>query len=161
MPRGTPRKTRGRAGRYSFLVRNFHSLLPAGLSRRFPEVRVLCVPLRFFPSRSLRDVSRMASNPCVGFGRQQHAVDGQTAGGYRRMVDASRIIMDARPRPEEPQRNPSADGYLCAITFSSSGINKYVDVIMLRTAEEGKWYPPLRYPLIQIDDVRLPLGCRP
>ena len=33
-PRGTPRKTRGRVVRYSFLVRNFHSLLSAGLSRR-------------------------------------------------------------------------------------------------------------------------------
>jgi hypothetical protein len=33
-PRGTQRKTRGRVDRYSFLVRNLHSLLPAGLSRR-------------------------------------------------------------------------------------------------------------------------------
>ena len=33
-PRGTQRKTRGRAVRYSFLVRLFHSLLRAGLSRR-------------------------------------------------------------------------------------------------------------------------------
>ena len=33
-PRGTQRKTRGRVDRYSFLVRIFHSLLPAGLSRR-------------------------------------------------------------------------------------------------------------------------------
>ena len=33
-PRGTPRETRGRVARYSFLVRNFHPLLPAGLSRR-------------------------------------------------------------------------------------------------------------------------------
>ena len=33
-PRGTQRKTRGRADRYSFLVRNFHPLLHAGLSRR-------------------------------------------------------------------------------------------------------------------------------
>ena len=33
-PRGEPRKTQGRVGRYSFLVRLFHSLLHAGLSRR-------------------------------------------------------------------------------------------------------------------------------
>ena|SRR5215467_3420476 len=33
-PCGTQRKTRGRAVRYSFLVRLFHSLLHAGLSRR-------------------------------------------------------------------------------------------------------------------------------
>src|SRR6516164_3118217 len=33
-PRDTQRKTRGRADRYSFLVRLFHSLLRAGLSRR-------------------------------------------------------------------------------------------------------------------------------
>jgi hypothetical protein len=48
MPHGLPRKTRGRADRYSFLVGNFHPLLPAGLSRRFPDVRVLGVRLRFF-----------------------------------------------------------------------------------------------------------------
>jgi hypothetical protein len=34
-PRGAQRKTRGRVDRYSFLVRIFHPLLPAGLSRRF------------------------------------------------------------------------------------------------------------------------------
>jgi hypothetical protein len=34
VPRDTQRKTRGRADRYSFLVRNFHPLLHAGLSRR-------------------------------------------------------------------------------------------------------------------------------
>ena len=34
-PRGIQRKTRGRVDRYSFLVRNFHPLLPAGLSRRY------------------------------------------------------------------------------------------------------------------------------
>ena len=34
VPRGTQRKTRGRADRYSFLVRLFHPLLHAGLSRR-------------------------------------------------------------------------------------------------------------------------------
>ena len=34
VPRGTQRKTRGRVVRYSFLVRIFHPLLPAGLSRR-------------------------------------------------------------------------------------------------------------------------------
>src|SRR6516165_11488268 len=34
VPRGTQRKTQGRADRYSFLVRLFHSLLHAGLSRR-------------------------------------------------------------------------------------------------------------------------------
>jgi hypothetical protein len=33
-PRGTQRKTRGRADRYSFLVKLFHSLLHDGLSRR-------------------------------------------------------------------------------------------------------------------------------
>ena len=33
-PHGTQRKTRGRVVRYSFLVRIFHPLLPAGLSRR-------------------------------------------------------------------------------------------------------------------------------
>jgi hypothetical protein len=33
-PRGGQRKTRGRVDRYSFLVRLFHSLLHAGLSRR-------------------------------------------------------------------------------------------------------------------------------
>jgi len=38
MPRDTPRKIRGRVVRYSFLVRNFHPLLPAGLSRRFPDI---------------------------------------------------------------------------------------------------------------------------
>src|SRR5271170_4904200 len=32
-PRGTPRKTRGRVVRYSFLVGLFHSLLHAGLAR--------------------------------------------------------------------------------------------------------------------------------
>ena len=31
--------------------------------------------------------------------------------------------------------------------FSSSGINTYVDVIMLRIAEEGKLRLPPRYPL--------------
>ncbi|MFZ0963428.1 MAG: hypothetical protein WAO35_21415, partial [Terriglobia bacterium] len=39
MPRDTPRKIRGRVDRYSFLVRIFHPLLPAGLSRRFPDVK--------------------------------------------------------------------------------------------------------------------------
>ena len=34
VPRGTQRKTRGRADRYSLLVRILHSLLHAGLSRR-------------------------------------------------------------------------------------------------------------------------------
>src|SRR5580693_6351687 len=34
VPRDTQRKTRGRADRYSFLVRNFHPLLHAGLTRR-------------------------------------------------------------------------------------------------------------------------------
>src|ERR1017187_8527207 len=34
VPRGTQRKTRGRADRYSLLVRIFHSLLHAGLARR-------------------------------------------------------------------------------------------------------------------------------
>ena len=34
LPRDLPRKTRGRVVRYSFLVRIFHPLLPAGLSRR-------------------------------------------------------------------------------------------------------------------------------
>ncbi len=38
MPRDTPRKIRGRVDRYSFLVRIFHPLLPAGLSRRFPDI---------------------------------------------------------------------------------------------------------------------------
>ncbi|HZM09973.1 MAG TPA: hypothetical protein VFC15_07165, partial [Candidatus Limnocylindrales bacterium] len=33
-PHDTQRKTRGRVDRYSFLVRIFHSLLHAGLSRR-------------------------------------------------------------------------------------------------------------------------------
>src|SRR5215467_5316881 len=33
-PRDAQRKTRGRVDRYSFLVRNFHSLLHAGLARR-------------------------------------------------------------------------------------------------------------------------------
>src|SRR5258708_14217429 len=33
-PHDAPRKTRGRVVRYSFLVRLFHSLLHAGLSRR-------------------------------------------------------------------------------------------------------------------------------
>src|SRR5215469_3091275 len=33
-PRDAQRKTRGRVDRYSFLVRNFHSLLRAGLARR-------------------------------------------------------------------------------------------------------------------------------
>jgi len=34
-PRGAQRKTRGRVVRYSFLVRIFHPLLSAGLSRRY------------------------------------------------------------------------------------------------------------------------------
>ena len=34
VPRDTQRKTRGRADRYSFLVRNFHLLLHTGLARR-------------------------------------------------------------------------------------------------------------------------------
>jgi len=38
-PHDTQRKTRGRVDRYSFLVRIFHSLLPAGLSRRFLATR--------------------------------------------------------------------------------------------------------------------------
>src|ERR1019366_8964650 len=37
VPRGTQRKTRGRADRYSLLVRIFHSLLHAGLARRTVE----------------------------------------------------------------------------------------------------------------------------
>src|SRR5208283_3435448 len=36
-PHGAQRKTRGRVVRYSFLVRLFHPLLQAGLSRRYPE----------------------------------------------------------------------------------------------------------------------------
>ncbi|MGA2610235.1 MAG: hypothetical protein ABSH01_22560, partial [Terriglobia bacterium] len=42
-PHDAQRKTRGRVDRYSFLVRIFHSLLPAGLSRRFPDLRLLQV----------------------------------------------------------------------------------------------------------------------
>jgi len=38
---------------------------------------------------------------------------------------------------------------------SPSGINRYVYVIMLRTAEEGKPRPPPRYPLAEIEYVRL------
>jgi len=38
-PRGVPRKTRGRVDRYSFLVGIFHPLLPAGLSRRYQDIR--------------------------------------------------------------------------------------------------------------------------
>src|SRR6516164_3560053 len=41
-PRGAQRKTRGRVDRYSFLVRNFHPLLSAGLSRRY---RTIALPL--------------------------------------------------------------------------------------------------------------------
>ena len=40
VPRGTQRKTRGRADRYSLLVRIFHSLLHAGLARR-TEIAIL------------------------------------------------------------------------------------------------------------------------
>ncbi|MGA2607227.1 MAG: hypothetical protein ABSH01_07185, partial [Terriglobia bacterium] len=39
-PHDAQHKTRGRVDRYSFLVRIFHSLLPAGLSRRFPDLRL-------------------------------------------------------------------------------------------------------------------------
>src|SRR3984885_10864406 len=35
-PHDVPRKTRGRADRYSLLVKLFHLLLPIGLSRRTP-----------------------------------------------------------------------------------------------------------------------------
>jgi len=35
-PHDMPRKTRGRADRYSLLVKLFHLLLPIGLSRRTP-----------------------------------------------------------------------------------------------------------------------------
>ncbi len=45
MPRDTPRKIRGRVDRYSFLVRIFHPLLPAGLSRRFPDQGFALHPL--------------------------------------------------------------------------------------------------------------------
>ncbi|MGA7415551.1 MAG: hypothetical protein WBW33_34080, partial [Bryobacteraceae bacterium] len=38
VPRGTPRKTRGRVVCYSFLVRLFHPLLHAGLSRRTANI---------------------------------------------------------------------------------------------------------------------------
>src|SRR5215831_2720779 len=48
-PRGAQRKTRGRVDRYSFLVRIFHPLLSAGLSRRLPDFRL---------SESLRLVQR-------------------------------------------------------------------------------------------------------
>ena len=33
-------RIRGRVVRYSFLVRNFHPLLSAGLSRRFPDIHI-------------------------------------------------------------------------------------------------------------------------
>ncbi len=47
-PRGTQSKTRGRVDRYSFLVRNFHSLLPAGLSRRTGPLFSITFPGRSF-----------------------------------------------------------------------------------------------------------------
>src|SRR5260370_310856 len=55
LPRGSQRKTRGRVVRYSFLVRLFHSLLHAGLSRRseIPKGSVLDhAATREFPLRS-------------------------------------------------------------------------------------------------------------
>jgi hypothetical protein len=42
-PRGAQRKTRGRVVRYSFLVRIFHPLLSAGLSRRY-RTSVFVIP---------------------------------------------------------------------------------------------------------------------
>src|SRR2546427_11572401 len=62
VPRDTQRKTRGRADRYSFLVRLFHPLLHAGLSRR-TEMAIL--------RQSLRRISLSAGNcgrlfPCRG-----------------------------------------------------------------------------------------------
>ena len=55
-PRGAQRKTRGRVDRYSFLVRNFHPLLSAGLSRRYrPSFQRLnlkrSLPVVFFLER--------------------------------------------------------------------------------------------------------------
>jgi hypothetical protein len=56
VPRDTQRKTRGRADRYSFLVRNFHPLLHAGLARRtvMPWLR------QFHPRALPRRVFRFA-----------------------------------------------------------------------------------------------------
>src|SRR5215472_12260748 len=46
LPRGRRCKTQGRVGRYSFLVRLFHSLLHAGLSRRSEIPRMHPLPCR-------------------------------------------------------------------------------------------------------------------
>ena len=51
VPRDTQRKTRGRADRYSFLVRNFHPLLHAGLARR--TVTILTTPELDFSKGSI------------------------------------------------------------------------------------------------------------
>ena len=54
MPRDTPRKIRGRVDRYSLLVRNFHSLLSAGLSRRFPDIKSTVCATRELSAKTLK-----------------------------------------------------------------------------------------------------------
>src|SRR5215472_8285073 len=69
LPRGRRCKTQGRVGRYSFLVRLFHSLLHAGLSRRSEIPRMRPLPCRydvFSPSCScypLPDARRISRGP--------------------------------------------------------------------------------------------------
>jgi len=64
-PHGAQRKTRGRVDRYSFLVRIFHSLLPAGLSRRSQTLLPSC------RTRSLRCIVGKAM-PKPSQGDSQH-----------------------------------------------------------------------------------------
>ena len=98
-PHGAQRKTRGRVDRYSFLVRIFHPLLPAGLSRRLPEFR-FSETLRFLGSslvsvRRVQNCSRSLHIPGPLVGRQQNSVDWQHAISIRQPSQCPSVVMNA------------------------------------------------------------------
>src|ERR1017187_4725446 len=83
VPRGTQRKTRGRADRYSLLVRIFHSLLHAGLARRtvnaifqqLSEFHCSKLTIFFFRIAALSTVMKAKKPP-----KQIHAIHCPTCG---------------------------------------------------------------------------------
>ena len=66
VPHDTSHKTRGRAGRYSFLVKLFHLLLPAGLSRRNALPRFIALTKQCGPGRCISTFGLVGS-PLVPF----------------------------------------------------------------------------------------------